>query len=118
MTVNLSSKEGSPFPYKLDKTDAFVKSFRKLDNNVQKMLDKTIQDALLMAPFETKRLVSPELKGKRSLRKGDYRIIFAVCGECRKLGEIHTNNCTNCKMHGTNDIIIFSCSHRKHAYDA
>jgi hypothetical protein len=21
-------------------------------------------------------------------------------------------------MHGTNDIIIFSCSHRKHAYDA
>jgi|GEM_PF-1693245 len=117
MTVNMSSKKGSPFLYTLNKTDTFVKSFRKLDGNVQRMLDKSMLDSLSRTPFETKRLVSPVLKGKRSLRKGDYRIIFAICGECRELGEIQANNCTNCRIHGTDDIVVFNCAHRKHAYD-
>lgn len=117
MTVTMSSKKGPLLLYTLNKTDTFVKSFRKLDGNVQEMLDKTVRDALSMEPFKTKRLVSPELKGKRSLRKGDFRIIFSICQECRKLGETRINNCTDCQMHEENNIIIFDCRRRKHAYE-
>jgi mRNA-degrading endonuclease RelE of RelBE toxin-antitoxin system len=112
------AKEKPPFSYNLYKTDVFVKSFRKLDRNVQKMLDSTIKNTLSAAPFETKKLVSPELKGKRSLRKGDYRIIFAVCEECTKLNEARLNRCENCSRHEPSDIVIFMCGHRKHIYDA
>jgi mRNA-degrading endonuclease RelE of RelBE toxin-antitoxin system len=81
------------------------------------MLDTTIQDVLFNQPYETKRLVSIQYRGKRSLRRGDYRIIFAVCEECRKLDQVHLNNCKNCMKHGTNDIVMFTCGHRKHIYD-
>ena len=91
---------------------------RIFDKKAQKIVDKTIQDALFFQPYESKRLVSPEFRGKRSLRKGDYRIIFAVCEECRKLGDVRINRCENCDEHALNDIILFVCGHRKHIYDA
>jgi mRNA-degrading endonuclease RelE of RelBE toxin-antitoxin system len=117
VTVTLSPKESSPCSYNLHRTEAFVKSFRKLDSNVQKVLDKTIRDVLPVAPFETKKLVSPELKGKRSLRRGNFRVLFAICRECRELGSVRLNNCIDCRNRGENDIMLFVCGHRKHVYN-
>jgi mRNA-degrading endonuclease RelE of RelBE toxin-antitoxin system len=117
MTVTLSPKESSPYLYNLHRTKAFVKSFCKLDSNVQKMLDRTIRDVLLVAPFETKMLGSPELKGKRSLRRGNFRVLFVICRECRKLDAVRLNNCIDCRNRGENDIMLFVCGHRKHVYE-
>ena len=115
MTEILSLKESASCSYNLHKTDAFVKSFRKLDHNVQKMLDKTIHDVLSVTPFESKRLLSPNLRGKRSLRSGNYRIIFSICEECRQLHD--RNNCFNCNQYGTkNNVVIFMVGHRKNIY--
>jgi mRNA-degrading endonuclease RelE of RelBE toxin-antitoxin system len=108
----------SQFHYTICKTAEFSKAFRKLDKNTQKIIDKTIQFELTLQPYESKRLVASEFRGKRSFRKGDYRIIFAVCEECRLMGLVHLNACENCNKHATNDIILFVCGHRKHIYDA
>jgi len=88
-----------------------------LDGSAQKIIDTAIQETLYYHPYETKRLVSPKYRGKRSLRKWDYRIIFAICEECRKLNEQYSNDCKDCKKHGTNDVIMFTCGHRSHIYD-
>ena len=72
-------KPESSTKYNCQRTEYFEKSFEKLDGAIQKMLEKTICEVLLNRPYESKKLVSPEFKGKRSLRKRDYRIIFAVC---------------------------------------
>lgn len=114
----LETSESLVFRFQCHKTAQFAKAFRKLDTNAQKSIDKAIQEVLFLRPYESKRLVSPEFRGKRSLRKGDLRIIFAVCEECRALGEVHINNCENCNEHRTSDVIIFVCGHRKHIYDA
>ena len=105
------------FHYQCYRTDEFARAFSKLDSSVQRMIDKSIQEILYYRPYESRRLVSPEYKGKRSLRIKDYRIIFAICEECRKLNEMHLNGCRDCKKHGTNDIIMFTCGHRKHIYN-
>ncbi len=119
MTVKLNPRESQSFPhYKCRKTAEFEKAFRKLDMSVQKMLGKTVEEVLSTQPYESKRLVSAELRGRRSLRKGDYRIIFAVCEECRKLQESYLNNCKTCNKHETNAVMLFTCGHRKHIYDA
>jgi mRNA-degrading endonuclease RelE of RelBE toxin-antitoxin system len=114
----MEEMEKLQFSYRCHKTIQFSKAFRKLDKRAQKEIDKGIIEVLLLAPFESKKLVSPELRGKRSLRKGDYRIIFAMCEECRKLGEVRVNHCDNCQEHSANCIILFDCGHRKHIYDA
>ena len=105
------------FHYRCFQTDEFRRSFRKLDSNVQKRIDKTIRETLFYQPYESKELVAPELKGKRSLRVGNYRVIFAICEECRKLNYVRLNGCNDCRKHGTDDIIMFACTHRKHAYE-
>jgi len=118
MNAVLNLRESLPFRYRCHKTAEFDRAFRKLDKGVQELLDKTIQDVLFRQPYESKRLVSPENRGKRSLRRGDYRIIFAVCEECREMRLVHMNACENCDAHSTSDIILFVCGHRKHIYDA
>ena len=73
--------------FQCQKTVEFERAFRKLDKSAQKIVNQIIQEVLFKEPYESKRLVSPELRGKRSLRKGDYRVIFSICEECKKLHE-------------------------------
>jgi mRNA-degrading endonuclease RelE of RelBE toxin-antitoxin system len=110
------AETSSQINYQCSKTAEFTKAFRKLDKNAQNVLDKTIHEELMLQPYESKRLVSPELRGKRSFRKGDYRIVFAVCEECRAMHLVHMNACKNCETHSVSDIILFACGHRKHIY--
>jgi len=58
-----------------------------------------------------------ELKGKRRVRIGDYRLIYAVCEECRKRGYIQFNQCYNCESKEDNSIIFFDIIHRPKGYD-
>jgi mRNA-degrading endonuclease RelE of RelBE toxin-antitoxin system len=116
-TLLLEPRESLAPRFQCQQTTEFSKAFHKLDKNAQKLIDKAIQEILVLQPYESKRLVSHEFKGKRSLRKGDYRIIFAVCEECRTLGEVYLNKCENCYEHKASDVVLFVCGHRKHIYD-
>ena len=113
----LNVTESSSINFKCHRTIEFDRSFRKLDNNIQRILDKTIQEVLFTQPYESKRLVAPENRGKRCIRKGNYRLIFGICRECREIGAVRLNNCIDCRNRGENDIMLFVCGHRKHVYD-
>jgi mRNA-degrading endonuclease RelE of RelBE toxin-antitoxin system len=117
MTATLNPTKSPGLYYKCQKTAEFEKAFRKLDMPVQKMIEKTIGEVLLRTPYESKRLISAEHKGKRTLRKGNFRILFAVCQECVKLHEVELNRCKRCETHETNDVVVFTVGHRKKIYD-
>lgn len=97
-------------------TDAFRGDILRMDNKMRKRIDKAIVEVLLENPYKSKRVVSQEHKGKRTHRVGDYRIIFAICEECRKFGFATLVGCKDCKKHGSNHIILFSVSRRNIAY--
>jgi mRNA-degrading endonuclease RelE of RelBE toxin-antitoxin system len=107
----------SRLEFQCHKTHEFDKAFRKLDKLAQATINNTINQTLFSDPYESKRLVDPRLKGKRSIRAGNYRVVFAVCEECRKQHEERLNHCQNCDRNGANNIVVFTCGHRNHIYD-
>lgn len=80
------------------------------------MLDNAIKDVLFHSPYNSK-ILKGNCKGKRSLRVHGYRIIFAICEECREKNHTRLNGCKDCKKHGRNDIIMFTCGPRSHIYE-
>lgn len=108
--------EDLTFTYRVFQTDEFYREFRKLDPQVQKMLDNAIQEILFHHPYESK-ILKGNLKGKRSLRVRNYRIVFAICEECRENNYVRLNGCKDCKKHGRNDIIMFTCGPRSEVYE-
>jgi len=90
---------------------------KKLDNPIRRRIDEAIVQNLSQNPYDSKRVSAQEHKGKRIHRVGDYRIIFAICEECRKSGFNVILRCFECKKHGINDLILFSVSHRSVVYE-
>ncbi|MCD6126696.1 MAG: type II toxin-antitoxin system RelE/ParE family toxin [Thaumarchaeota archaeon] len=62
--------------YKIQVTRRFEKDFKKLDREIRKRADSIIR-RLEIEPFIGKPLRG-ELEGKRSLRIGDYRLIYII----------------------------------------
>jgi mRNA-degrading endonuclease RelE of RelBE toxin-antitoxin system len=89
----------------------------KLDRHLRERVDTAIREKLCMDPygFDSKKLEEP-YKGKRRLRVGNFRIIYAICEECRQFNYVEIIGCKDCKEHGRRDIILFSCDIRPHAY--
>lgn len=98
-------------------TDTFQEDIRKLDRHLRKRIDTAIFEELAKDPYKSKRVAAQEHRGKRIFRVGDYRIIFTICEECRKLGFKIVMKCLDCKKHGIDHIILFSVSHRSIAYE-
>lgn len=97
-------------------TDAFRDDIHKLDNVIRKRIDKVISEVLFENPYNSKRVSAREHKGKRIVRVGDYRLVFAICEECRRFGFNALIKCKDCKKHGSNNVILFSVSHRSISY--
>jgi mRNA-degrading endonuclease RelE of RelBE toxin-antitoxin system len=104
------------FTYRIFQSDEFNREFRKLDPQVQRLLDNAIREILFNRPYSSK-VLKGKLKGKRSLRVGNYRIIFAICEECRKENYVQLIGCKDCKKHGRNDVIMFTCGPRSKVYE-
>jgi len=64
--------------FELKSTPKFEKLFRKLEREIQAKVLKQIS-SLMTDPFQGKSLHG-SLKGKFSLRVGDYRVIYRVEG--------------------------------------
>ncbi|HDJ66112.1 MAG TPA: type II toxin-antitoxin system RelE/ParE family toxin [Nitrososphaeria archaeon] len=62
--------------YRILVTRRFERDFRKLDREIKRRVDSIIR-RLETNPFLGKPLRG-ELKGKRSLRMGDYRLIYVI----------------------------------------
>jgi len=102
--------------YVIFKTENFEKRLGKIDNVNQERILKDIQNKLVVNPVHnTKFLQGSMFKGKRSFRVGDYRVIFTICGECKKLGHNRHNGCEG-KNHPDNQIILWDVEHRKEDY--
>lgn len=86
--------------YEIYQTEEFAKKFKKLDKSVQKEIDKKIR-FLAENPYAGAGNVGHlkgEFKGLRRIRVGRrWRVIFAVCEECRQLGYADLRKCLDCK---------------------
>jgi len=80
-------------------------------------IERAIQEELTLRPKDVSELLRINLKGKRSFHVGDYRIVFALCEECRAEGFTQFNGCKDCRRHGRNDLIIFDVGHRGRIYE-
>ena len=69
--------------YRLKTTKPFEKDFRNSNKNIREMAIKKIEN-LRDNPHSFKRL-HESLKGKCSLRVGDYRIVYYKNDECIKV---------------------------------
>ena len=93
--------------YNQDFTDKFSDQLRKLRDKVRvkRINDKVLE--ILNAPYRDIRFGAGRWRGKREERTGDDRIMFAVCGQCRKEKHQEYNNCLNCKNIPDNTIRFF-----------
>jgi mRNA interferase RelE/StbE len=73
---NSSKNSKKPTKYKSLSTKSFEKNFRKLSLELKRRMDRKIR-WLSDNPYAGKSLHG-ELKGKYSLRIGDYRIVYTI----------------------------------------
>lgn len=99
-------------------TRQFSKNFRKLQRKRIPGLDrlKRAIEELRVDPHKNDTWLFHELAGKHKRRVGDYRIVLAICGECRKLGHTRVNRCTFCEEVGDNTLVLFDVGHRSSIY--
>lgn len=100
-------------------SEDFKKHLEKLtkrDNILENRITNQIED-MKTDPFRNSIELTHELKGKRRVKVGDYRLVYAVCEECRKKGYENFNGCYDCESKPVNSIIFFDVFHRSKGYD-
>jgi mRNA-degrading endonuclease RelE of RelBE toxin-antitoxin system len=100
-------------------SDDFNKNFRKLtkkDNNLKNRIMQQVEE-MKIDPFRNSIELEYDLKGKRRIRVGDYRLIYAVCDDCRKKGYDRLNQCYECGSKGNDAMVFFDIIHRSQGYD-
>jgi mRNA-degrading endonuclease YafQ of YafQ-DinJ toxin-antitoxin module len=94
----------------------FPKTFQKysaIKVSIQKKVEQILQDPL--GP-QTEPL-GHDLVGLRSAPvKKSFRLIFAVCEECRRLGHSAVNNCFDCASQPDNTVYFFTIGPHDDAY--
>ena len=100
-------------------SEVFKKHLEKLTKRDIALRNRIINqiEEMKIDPFRNSIELTYELKGKRRVKVGDYRLVYAVCEECRKKGYEKFNNCYDCKSKPANSIIFFDVFHRSKGYD-
>lgn len=100
-------------------SDDFKKHLKKLtkrDSNLKQRILKKVEE-MQNDPFRNSKEYIADLKGKRKMRVGDYRLIYAVCKDCRAKEYEKINNCHKCESKKEDSIVYFDVIHRPHGYD-
>jgi mRNA-degrading endonuclease RelE of RelBE toxin-antitoxin system len=100
-------------------TDVFAKNFKKLakkDGALRKRVEAEIEE-MKNDPYRNSRELIGEFLGKRRVRIGSHRLIYAICEECRKKKHDLVLACYGCKEKDDNSIIYFDLVHREGGYD-
>lgn len=93
---------------KKKKDQIFVNAIR---NSTQK---------LLLNPYNNDSWLKGELAGKHKKYVGGrsgYRVIFAICEECRTREDQQFNDCPWCSETGNKTVVFFNAFRRKEGYD-
>ena len=100
-------------------TDVFGKNFHKLakkDGVLKKRVETEIEE-MKTDPYRNSRELVGEFLGKRRVKIGSHRFIYAICEECRKKKHDLILACYGCKEKADNSIIYFDLVHREGGYD-
>jgi len=95
-----------------------IKSKKKSDIQKVKIFKEGVQK-ILSGQIQGTHFLKGELRGKRTLHLSmDLRIIFAICGECLRLGHKQYNDCEDCDTVSTdkNTAVFFYAWDRKDDY--
>ena len=69
-------------------------------------------------PYYNSERLDGEYKGKRKHEfRGNYRLIFVICEECRKLKHTRYNGCSNCGENKDNTLVLFDVGPRENFYN-
>jgi len=73
-------------------------------------MNEVVDRVLKYKPYKSEKL-DYALRGLRSyhIPNSEYRIIFAICEECRKDGNQSLNGCQDCDNIPSQSIILFTC---------
>jgi mRNA-degrading endonuclease RelE of RelBE toxin-antitoxin system len=101
----------------LDEYQIFMREFYhahedRIPNGIKKIINKKVETVLKYNPYKSEKL-DPPLEGLRSyhIPNSEYRIIFAICNECREKHNQSKNNCPNsdCTHIPDESIMLFTC---------
>ena len=101
----------------------FTKQFEKIINSTKKKDIERVRtakagvDKILHHPELNDGPLRGDLAGKRKLRLGNFRIVFAMCGECRQTEHIQANDCEFCDETNDRTIVFFDVDLRRKAYE-
>jgi hypothetical protein len=98
------AKEGRK---KLERGGAHIKE------SIRKAYERLSQD-----PYSGTTFLKGLLRGKRKLKfmGKKLRIVFAICEECRRLGQKKLNNCRDCEHIPNNAVMIFDIFFKERGY--
>lgn len=99
----------------------FDRDLQRLNTSDRRMIDKVVNGKLAVAPYRgagNKGHLVGEFKGMRRIRIGrsGYRIIFAICEECKKLGFELIIKCADCRDMPRNAVKLFRVDKRPSIY--
>lgn len=98
-------------------TKRFNRKARKFKKNAEakRKINESVE-ILKTNPYHNSMSLQGNYKGKRKNRKGDLRIVFAICEECRELGYTDINRCLDCDKHSDQTLMLFDVDSRPRAY--
>lgn len=88
----------------------------KRDSKLENLLQETVMQ-LEADPYKHSERLKGNLNGKRRIPVGQrWRVIFLICEECKELEEEQKNDCYQCDIHKSADVIVSALMPRKRDY--
>ncbi len=96
------------------------KDFSKLSKNHRKLIDDYIKNKLINDPYKNSKKLKGALKGIRSHKMEklhNFRLIFVICEECRKIGYDKKLRCPDCGEIDDKTVKLILYDYRDKIYD-
>ncbi len=107
--------------YRVEFSTDFEETIKKKKFKRNSILKKAIQktlEGLELNPYRKSKRLGGKYEGKRRIWVGsNYRVIFTICEECRKLEEEIKNDCSDCAEKSDNFILFCYIDKRRRVYN-
>jgi len=98
--------------YKLFMREFYHAHEDRIPNRIKKIINEKVETIIKHNPYKSEEL-DPPLEGLRSFRilGSEYRIIFAICEECREKNYQSKNKCPDsvCRNIPDESVMLFTC---------
>lgn len=96
--------------YFMDKTDKF-----RNNNEIKRKINRSVK-ILSENPYGNSESLGGNHKGKRKHVRGNLRLIFAICKECRTNKYTDVFNCLDCAKTPDESLMFFDVDYRGQVY--